>query len=241
MSMSATWLRDTLRLIGLEVRRVKKERSPVYQILRRLEERDIGLVFDIGANSGQFAKELLSIGYKGRVVSFEPLSEPHLLLKSAADGVENWLVHSRGAIGEKDGHVDINISGNSVSSSILPMLETHELAAQNSVYVGRESTPCYKLDDVSPEYTDEKEPYFVKIDTQGYEWQVLQGGAKTIQQASGVHCELSLSPLYEGQKLWRDIIDYFEDAGLQLWSLQPIFSDEKTGRLLQVDAVFFRG
>ena len=55
----------------------------------------------------------------------------------------------------------------------------------------------------------------------------------------GVLCELSLVVLYEGQHLWREMIDRLEAAGFILWGLQPGFMDQR-GRNLQCDAIFFR-
>ena len=80
----------------------------------------------------------------------------------------------------------------------------------------------------------------MKIDTQGYEWQVLDGAYKTLSNAKGIICELSLLPLYEGQQLWRQIIERLEEEGFVLWALHKAFSDKNNGRTLQLDAVFLR-
>jgi len=52
--------------------------------------------------------------------------------------------------------------------------------------------------------------------------------------------ELSLVPLYEGQRLWRECIERLEAEGFLLWALQPVFVDPATGRTLQWDGLFFR-
>ncbi len=87
---------------------------------------------------------------------------------------------------------------------------------------------------------DRRYRYIVKIDTQGFEWQVFDGAAETLRNAQGVICELSLVPLYEGQRLWRDIIDRLEGEGFTLWALLRGFTDSRNGRSMQVDAVFLR-
>ena len=97
-----------------------------------------------------------------------------------------------------------------------------------------------RLDAVGPMYLADSRRAFLKIDTQGYEWQVLDGACETMSQMQGVLCELSLVPLYEGQRLWMDMIQRLEREGFALWSIQPGFMDPRDGRTLQVDAVFFR-
>jgi hypothetical protein len=80
----------------------------------------------------------------------------------------------------------------------------------------------------------------LKIDTQGYEWQVLDGAPDLLARSSAVLIELSLVPLYEGQHLWHECIARLEAAGLALWALEPVFVDPETGRTLQLDGLFLR-
>lgn len=225
---------------GFDLRRLKPKTNPAYQLLLGLKRFDVDLVFDIGANAGQFASELRVVGFKGRIVSFEPLAEPSRLLRQGAAADANWQIHEPTAIGDFDGEIEINVSANLVSSSVLPMMEAHAAAATKSVYVGSERVPIYRLDTIAPQYLAAASRYFLKIDTQGFEWQVLDGAAETLAGAQGVLCELSLVPLYAGQRLWLDMIQRLESEGFTLWALQSGFTDPRDGRTLQVDAVFFR-
>jgi FkbM family methyltransferase len=209
------------------------------QLQRGFRKFDIDLVFDVGANTGQFARDIRVGGFRGRIVSFEPLSDAHRKLTEAAASDASWSVHDRCALGDREGSVALNISGNSVSSSILRMTATHEVAAPGSAYVGQEQTPLVTLDSVAPKYLAGAERPFLKIDTQGFEWQVLTGARETLPVIRGVLCELSLVVLYEGQHLWRETVDRLEGAGFTLWGFQPGFMDEN-GRNLQTDALFFR-
>ena len=90
----------------------------VRQLLKGFERFGVDLVFDVGANVGQFGSEIRTMGFAGRIVSFEPLSAAHARLSAAAKRDPAWSVHPRCAIGDHDGTVEINIAGNSVSSSI---------------------------------------------------------------------------------------------------------------------------
>lgn len=233
-------IRNAIHKVGWDLHRLSSGANPTYQLLKCLERAKVNLVFDIGANKGQFAQSLLGMGYLGDIVSFEPLSEAHAALSTAAKQEARWLVHPRSAIGDTDGEITINISGNSVSSSVLPMLAAHSDAAVGSAYTGSERTPIARLDTVASAYLTKGRRSFIKIDTQGLEWQVLDGAAETLLKAQGILCELSLVPLYKGQRLWREIIGRLEAQGFTLWALQRGFTDPRDGRSLQLDAIFLR-
>lgn len=233
-------LRSALRLMGYDIRRHTPDANPTFPIFKALAHFHVDVVLDVGANAGQFATQLRSAGYQGDIISFEPLSAEHRQLVAAASGDPKWRVHERGAIGDRDGEIKFNVAGNSVSSSALPMLELHSSIARGSAYVASEMVPIYRLDSVATQYLPPGSCGFLKIDTQGFEWQVLDGAQNIIPHLKGILCEISLVPLYEGQHLWREIIDRLEADGFTLWSLRKGFTDPSTARTLQVDATFFR-
>ena len=84
-----------------------------------------------------------------------------------------------------------------------------------------------------------RRPY-LKIDTQGYERQVLDGAKKAIPYLAGMQLELSMAPLYEKQHDFIETIEWIEEMGFELFGLEPEFYDPQTSRLLQVDAIFQR-
>ena len=227
-------------ILGLEVSRYRPFKFEPLQFAKTLKLVDINVIFDIGANVGQFAREIRQHGYKGKIISFEPLTSARKKLLSFASRDPDWQVHEQSAIGNQDGEIEIHISGNSVSSSLLPMLESHSSASEGSEYVGSEQVPIFKLDSIANQYLDKNSNLFIKIDTQGYEWQVLDGASETLKRAQGVLCELSLVTLYHEQRLWRDIVDRLDQQGFMLWALQKGFINPKTGQSLQMDGIFIR-
>ena len=231
-----------LRKLGWDVHRYSPHDHHEFQINQCLQHIDADLIFDIGANTGEFAEETRDAGFEGEIVSVEPLSTAHALLVDAARDDPKWLIHPRCAIGDFNGEIEINIAENSVSSSVLPMLESHSDVSKDSAYIGSEKVPIARLDDLVQTYLSARSDanYLIKIDTQGFEWQVLDGAPEALKNAKGVLCELSLAPLYEGQRLWRDIVDRLEGEGFTLWALLKGFTDNRKGRSLQVDAVFLR-
>jgi hypothetical protein len=132
------------------------------------------------------------------------------------------------------------VAGNSASSSILPMKDLHERAAPESRYVGTQRVALRRLDEVQHPAIQTSQRLMLKIDTQGYEMAVLRGAEKMLPRLAGVQLELSLAPLYEGQTLYLELIDWLRARGFDLWSVIPGFVDPSSGRMLQFDGVFFR-
>ena len=234
------FIKKLIYKLGWDIYRFEPSSSPPKQIMSVLKKKNIDIVFDIGANIGQFAKDLRSAGYDDEIVSFEPLTKAHASLQKIAKKDRKWRVHDPVAIGDQNKKIKINISENSVSSSVLPIMKKHLSAAETSKYISSEIVNMCKLDSISEKYLNNNSKLFLKIDTQGFEWEVLNGAKHTISKASGIICELSLVPLYNGQHLWREIIDRLEFEGFMLWAIQKGLTEPKTGQSLQVDAIFLR-
>jgi FkbM family methyltransferase len=233
-------IKSTIHHAGFDICRLIPDSNPYFQILKGFQAFNIDIVLDVGANIGQFATELRLMGYKGDIVSFEPLSNAHAELSKIAARDPKWFVHPRGAIGDHEGETEINISGTSVASSILPMLEACSSAIDGLAYTGIEKTPIFKLDSIVLDYIKPYQRPFLKIDVQGYEWQVLDGAAEVLCHMQGVMCEVSLVALYKDQRLWMDIIQRLESEGFTVWAIQRGFTDPRDGRTLQLDVLFFR-
>lgn len=247
MSIFRDLVRRGARRLGVEsstaylrLKRFYPRPPEVSRLARMLADRKVNVVFDIGANVGQFGKELRLAGYHGKIVSFEPLSSAHGRLTKVTKGDLNWIVAPQMAIGSSDGPVDINVSADSVSSSVLDMLEVHVKAAPDSVYIGRESIAMRTLDTIAGEYLRDEDVLFVKVDVQGLEMEVLDGARRLFPRIVGLHLELSLVPCYRGQVGFDQVTGALRSAGFSLWLLSPGTVDEHNGRQLQVDTVFFR-
>ncbi len=228
------------RLVGLEVTRYRVATSSAARLQRMLAVHEIDLVLDIGANTGQFAREIRSGGYRGKIISFEPLLAAHrsLLRNSRRDPL--WSVAPPVAIGATDGTTDIHVAQNSFSSSVLEILDSHITSDESAAYVGHETVRMARLDSIAPTYLDGSKAAFLKVDTQGYEAQVLEGAERSLERFVGVQLELSLIPLYKGQPLFMDLVETMQNAGFALCGVVPGFTDEQTGRLLQLDGVFLQ-
>ena len=239
MNSSVRFIKKFANRLGIEISRYNVYSSSSLQLEKLLIYHNIGTVFDVGANAGQYALELRTNGFKGRIYSFEPQSEAYSKLKKTSSDDPKWFVAERMAVGNDDGEIEINISENSQSSSVLPILESHVSAAPDSAYIGKEIASIKKLDSIVREIEVEGN-LFIKIDVQGFELNVLEGAKKLLQNTQGLHLELSLVNLYEGQMFMDDMVRYVGKLGFELHALSPCFIDPFSGRLLQLDGVFFK-
>jgi len=240
MSLQHTIKTILRKRFGLDIRRFTPNETLVAQLVSSLRRFDIDIVFDVGANRGQFSQDIRSGGYDGNIVSFEPLSGAYKDLLKASGGDGKWDVHPRCALGGHNGEIEINVAKNSASSSVLSMLDSHQSAAPQSAFVAREIVPLRSLDSVLPAYVEIYGNAVLKIDTQGFEWEILDGARAVLPHMRGVFIELSLISLYEGQHLWEEIIERLKREGFHLWAIQPEFIDPRDGRTLQVNGLFFR-
>jgi len=233
-------LRNLAFRYGIEVHRYDASHSSEARFFKMLETHAIDTVIDVGANNGGYGQFLRRGGYKGAIVSFEPLQDEHERLLGAAEGDRLWSVAPRMALGGDHRDIEINVAGNSTSSSILPMNSRHERAAPDSRYVGVQRVPLRRLDDVAHPAIQQGRSILLKIDTQGFEMPVLRGAEKMLQRLTGLQLELSLTQLYDGQVLYLDMLRWLSDRGFELWNVMPGFVDQASGRLLQFDGIFFR-
>lgn len=236
-------LKKIINNLGFELYRYNSQNSPVAQTRKLIQHHNIDLIIDVGANTGQYAKSLRESTYSGRIISFEPLSSAYeKLVQNNSKKDPLWEIAPRTAIGDQDGEITINIANNSVSSSVLEMLDSHAKAAPDSVYINSETVKLSRLDTIAKEYISkyQSKSIFLKIDVQGFERQVIEGAKDILPAIKGIQLELSLVPLYKDQVLFEEMLEILKNKGYQLYSIIPGFADPDTGRMLQIDGIFFK-
>ena len=227
---------------GQEIKRYRPQEHDLPRLIRFLADRHVETLLDIGANEGQFGKRIRAAGYRGRIISFEPLPEAHAKLAAVAAADGNWRVADRAALGAAPGATTINIAANSVSSSLLPMLDRHVAAAPGSHYVGAAPVEVARLDDIIARYVAaDAGPLALKMDTQGFEGEVLKGAEATLARVALVYFEASLTVLYDGAPSFTDLARFLEARGFRCLSIASAMVDGKTYEMLQVDVTYARG
>lgn len=202
-----------------------------------IQDRKIDVVIDVGANSGQFGESLRADGYRGRIISFEPIAAEFEVLsrKAAKDG--NWEVH-RCALGSAAGTATLNVSRLSVFSSIMGLSGGARLHDDRMAVDHVEEVPVRTLDEVATGLTGR---ILVKIDTQGYEKQVLEGGRRTHAKFEGIMLELPVIRVYEGQWRFHEAVQYMFDLGFVPAQIQPVgYHGKDKVSAMEFDCLFRR-
>ena len=236
------YVRHLVRACGYDIVRWHPTPPAAQSRQRLLECHGINVVLDVGANTGQFASELRNVvGFKGRIISFEPIPNLFPKLVEASQADPQWDAHNL-ALGDADTEHTLHVSHNKVSSSFLDVQKASTDAAPESAFESECTVSVRTLDNLLPELlpASDKNTLMLKIDTQGYESRVLAGARQSLKNISLVQMEMSLTTLYAGEVLFLDMCNAMRADGFDLVGLDPGFSNRATGRLLQVDGLFSR-
>tara|TARA_A100001388_G_scaffold214712_1_gene165197 strand:- start:28 stop:753 length:726 start_codon:yes stop_codon:yes gene_type:complete len=211
-----------------------------FNFQKTLNHFHINKVIDVGAYTGTYVQALRRFGYKGKIISFEPVKKSHEILLKNASRDKNWIVYEKIALGSKKSKVKINISKKSDSSSILKIKERHIRLEPNSKIISQEEVKLDKLDNILKNLIYKKDNCLLKIDTQGYEYEVLQGAKKNLKKFKLIQLELSLVELYSKQKKIEKIINFLKKNNFETWCIYPGFRDKNNGQLLQYDIILHK-
>ena len=173
-----TLLQRLARRLGYDLTLRKKARPHEAQLTAVLERFEISCVLDVGANVGQYALMLREGGFGGKIVSFEPLADAHATLVRRAAADAGWQIAPRMAIGDRDGEALLEVSAEPDMSSILPQSELLREISPSSAVLRRERVPMARLESAAQPYLAPEDRIFLKIDTQGFEPQVLAGAGR---------------------------------------------------------------
>lgn len=231
------FVRKIINPIKIDI--VRYPNSDLTRRIKLFKDFKINKVLDVGANKGQYAKLIRKIGFEGKIVSFEPLSEAYKILTRASVKDKKWKAYNF-ALGDTEETSIINVSENLFSSSLLNMTPSHLESAPKSNYRDTEEVSVKTLNKVFNDVVDKDDVVFLKLDVQGFEENVIKGASDVLSKVKGIQIEMSLLELYEGEILYREMINLLESYGYELFSLENGFQNKDTGRLLQVDGIFFR-
>lgn len=191
-------------------------------------------IFDVGANKGQFTAFCRNEWPSARIIAFEPLDEP--ANKFAAIHKNNVVLH-RCALGQHNAKVTMHVASRVDSSSLLPLSEAQQRLYNMQEVSTKEVTVNRLVEFVDLHTPDERA--LLKIDVQGFEYEVLLGAEEKITSFSAIYIEASYLELYQGQVLNDKIKTYLENVGFCLDSEWNI-SFDADGNKIQSDLLFVR-
>jgi FkbM family methyltransferase len=225
------------RLLGLYV----APKREVWNIVQReflqqfLTSFRVDCIFDVGANEGQYAMLARAIGFKGPIISFEPVPRLAASLRNRAASDPNWFIEEI-ALDEIERMTDFKIMrANQVSSILEPDCElpAYQIVERLSVTTGVIATYF----DRYREKLRFSRP-FLKTDAQGADLAVIKGAGARLRNFVGLQTELSFARVYRGQDDYRTAIDFCKQNGFELSALFPL-GTPLFPRLAEMDCVMF--
>ena len=195
-------------------------------------------VWDVGAHIGEYAVQLQTYGYVGRIISIEPSEASFKELAKRADRGDKWIAIAM-AVADSVGDRVLNVAANGQSSSLLPMAERHRNASPSSIYVSSQTVKTTTLDALQ-DHMRPASPFFVKLDIQGGEMAALRGATSVLRSAVACEVELSLAELYEGGATLAGWSSTWSPMAFSMCDFERVFFDHVSGDLLQVNALFRR-
>jgi len=233
-------IRKFVRRLGYDISPFPGSAPHWERLINSLSLHDIDCVFDIGANTGQYARAIRTNGYAGRIVSFEPLSGIRDELERHATTDPLWEIAPRTAVGATSGEVEINISGETDMSSILSFDATAHARLASTRAETSEKVAVTTVAAALDAHGAGAKNLFLKSDTQGYEAEVLDGIGDAWAQIAGLQLELSIQPIYDGQPDHLPLLARLAEKGFRPHLIIPGYWSRHYGRMLEYDAVFFR-
>jgi FkbM family methyltransferase len=233
--------RTLVRRTGVDVVRTNGAgllRLHVDQVFARY---GVNVVFDVGAHHGEYGAWLRRNGYRGWIASFEPVAANFAALRRRSTGDRRWLVFPT-ALGAAGGRAEINVARNSVFSSFLGVTAyaTETFGTEPEV-AAIESVEVATLDDVAGGVLDRVAAprAYLKLDTQGWDLEVLKGGGRTVRQLDALQTEVSCRPIYRDMPTMATSLDALRAHGFAVSGLFPVTRDADL-RVVELDCVAVR-
>ena len=229
-------------IFGYKFKKTKWLYEKNINLIKSINKNNINSIIDVGANSGQFAEEIFKNNFNGSILSFEPLKLEHsvLLDKQIKIKKNNWEIAQRCGLGSSEKKSNINISGMRQSSSILDISKIHTDLYPDSVNVDKEEIDIFPLDNFYNKIINMEKNILLKIDTQGYELEILKGAEQTLKYIEAIYAEVSLVELYKNQPLFDEIFKYIKKSGFSVWSVDRAVGNNLTGQTYQLDIFFIK-
>ncbi len=224
---------------GADIERLGQA-SLLVQLESLLSAFEIDCVIDVGANTGQFAALIREHGYRGQIVSFEPMAACAAVLESKRSADPAWSVHRFG-LGSQSGEASLNHFSDATLCSLYSASENARaefgpLAAPT----GSERITLRPLDEVWDELVSPhaKRGVLLKIDTQGHDLEVLRGALKHLPHCSVILCEASFSALYQSAQNYHELFGFLEQNGFACAGIHTLCMSSLQPKLVEADALF---
>jgi FkbM family methyltransferase len=198
------------------------------------EVKDVETIIDIGANNGQFLKVSHHFFPKAFIYSFEPI--PKLFQRLKRFESQNIKVFNI-ALGNSIGKFDFHLNSYSHVSSFLNISKENKTYPQDSIETIQVKQDT--LDNLSKSLGI-KGVTLLKLDVQGFEMEVLKGGANTIKAyVNYIIVEANFVNLYENQPTFTELNHHLNELGFELKTMLD-FNFGKDKSYIEADFLYHR-
>jgi FkbM family methyltransferase len=184
-------------------------------------------VYDIGAADGTWTRMARGIWPDARYVLFEPLAERRPPLQALAAEHAGRVTLQPYGVGDVDAELSFGITESLWDSSF-----AYPGAAQRMVSVRRLDTLLAR--------GEVPRPSFVKIDVQGFEKRVMDGGRETLREVDFVLMECTFFAFCEEMRTLDRTVAFMAERGLVPYEFVDFLRRPLDGAMGQCDILFGR-
>lgn len=242
LSGAMNLLRALANRLGYDLFRHARQARIETHLAALLPHLGINVVVDAGANVGQYGRNLRALGYRGRIISYEPLAEVHRALEQAARGDDTWITRPM-ALGREAGRATIRMSPDTSWSSLRGFSDYGKRRfTEQDRDATTEEIEVVRLDaDLPALIADIADPrIYLKMDTQGFDLEVFGGAEGVLAHIQGLQSEVAFQQIYDEVPNYRTALETFEDAGFAVTGLFSVKRDRKTLHMIEMDCVMRR-
>ncbi len=205
---------------------------------RWLKEYQFKTIIDVGANEGQFSEKMRILFPDAFIYAFEPLEATFKILQKNFESDNNFKALKL-ACGDSKTNMQIHQNESTASSSLLKMSEKHTSNFTHAVKTSVAEIEIDTLDNIFNSI-NLNHPILLKMDVQGFEDKVIEGGKSIIGNADMVITELSFTELYNGQPLFNHLYSMFMKLGFVYSGSIDQLRSPINNKVLQQDGVFIK-
>jgi FkbM family methyltransferase len=197
----------------------------------------VSLVLDVGGQVGNYARFLRWNGFKGRIISFEPVESSYKMLSDGARGDNLWEAINV-ALGAEDGEAEINVTNATNFSSFWTPNDYALSGWGHDPEIDHiERVVVRRLDTLLPEILQGTTlpATFLKMDTQGWDLEVLQGASGVLGDIVAIQSEVSVRPIYDRMPTMQESLARFQELGFSVTNLYPMY--DTSDRVVELDCI----
>lgn len=227
--------------LGYDLIRHKKSHLELKDHLPKiLKGYEVDTVIDVGANIGQFLEMVKSSGFEGKTFSFEPIPKHADGIKEKYKNDPQVKVYNL-ALGESESVLKLNVFKSSVFSSFKQPTDFSK--SNYKEHVSEYETievPIKRLDEILMAELKDSKKIMLKVDTQGFDLEVVKGATKILDRVVAINFECSVIPIYENTPNYLETLTFFHQLGFVPSGFFPVSRVDNTHELIEFDVIMVK-